>query len=98
MRKVQVYMDVILDDITVVGHDEEVELILCTMQGKETALIKDNKSQLYYGISDFKDVYKLLRLYYKGTDESLACFFFTKKELARKAEMAYLPFAIHVAV
>ena len=49
-------------NVTTVGDGYAVELILCTVMGIETALIKERESRLYFLVNDYKDVYRLVRL------------------------------------
>lgn len=91
MRELQVYVEVLLENVTTVGYNYDRELLLCTIMGKESAVIKERTSGLYYLVQEPTDVYKMLRLYYMSTDESTKEFADMKIELVRKASVAYLP-------
>jgi len=72
-----------LKDVTTVGDGYGVELILCTVMGIETALIKERESRLYFLVNDYKDVYRLVRLQCLITQEKL--------NIANTANIAYIP-------
>ncbi|HEY8892395.1 MAG TPA: hypothetical protein VIM70_19345 [Clostridium sp.] len=91
MRDIQVFENIILNDITTVGDSYCAELILCTVKGIETALIKKHDSNLYFLVNDYKDVYRLIRLEYLTTMESGALFTQDKLNIANKSNIAYIP-------
>ena len=91
MRDIQIFENIILNDITTVGDSYCAELILCTVKGIETALIKKHDSNLYFLVNDYKDVYRLIRLEYLTTMESGALFTQDKLNIANKSNIAYIP-------
>ena len=91
MRELKVYTEVILENVVSVGYDIDIELILCTSEGVQIALVKEDTSSLYYIIEDDKDTYELMRLFYKGTEESREQFMQEKNHIARTAITACLP-------
>lgn len=97
MREIQVYADVVFDGATTVGYDYDVELVLCTIMGKETALVKKRENSLYFLVDDYSEVYNLLRLYYMSTKEASAMFVEKKLSIADASGIAYLPSKVILA-
>jgi len=91
MRDIQVFENVVLNDVTTIGDGYIVELILCTVMGIETALIKKQDSSLYFLVDNYRDVYRLIRHQYLTTRESTALFTQDKLNIANKANIAYRP-------
>lgn len=94
MRELKVYTDVVLRNVKSVGYDIDVELILCTIEGTATALVKEYSSSLYYVIEDIKATYKMLYLYYLGTEDSRELFMQEKNHIAKTAYTACLPSSV----
>ena len=91
MRELKVYTEVVLTDVVSVGYDIDIELILCNVEGTATALVKEDTSSLYYVVENEKDTYELMRLFYKGTEESREQFMQEKSHIAKTAITACLP-------
>ena len=94
MRELKVYTEVVLTDVVNVGYDIDIELVLCNVDGTETALVKEENSDLYYIIEDDKDTYELMRLFYKGTEDSRERFMQEKNHIAKTAYTACLPSSV----
>jgi len=69
MRDIQVFENVVLNDVTTIGDGYIVELLLCTVLGIETALIKKQESSLYFLVDNYRDVYRLIRHQYLTTSD-----------------------------
>jgi len=91
MRDIKIFENIIINDVTTIGDCYYSELILCTVKGVETALIKKNDSILYFLVNDYKDVYRLIRLECLTTRESGELFTQDKLSIANKSNIAYIP-------